>query len=436
MEEKRTRIVYPNLFYFQSICQIGGIESWFYYLSILYSDIDITVLYRHGDSLQINRLKRRFRCIEWNGKDKVECENLFINFNREILDYAIVHNKKYLVLHGDYLDMINRGQLVRKNLPLDSRVDEYIGISQTVCDSWFKLTGIMPKLSYNPVVSFIPLRQLRLISAQRMSSEKGGNRIVAMVRKLDEYCLKNDVDYSWDIYTTDDGSNKLSTLKRNKHINIHTPRLDINRLYQNYDYLISLTDNEGYCYTVVEALNVGTPCVVTPLPVFKELGIDETNSITLDFKLKNIGSVIEQMFNKKLKFTYTPRKDSYNEFLINKPNEYKFNREVKNMARIKALMNYEDKYEKKSIKTGDVYETTDERAKEITSSTYFMKANGLPMKYAEYTDDVINVAWQEPIREEKIEKVAEIIEANIDTAEEKPKKAPKKNKKKNVSKAE
>lgn len=425
------KVIYPNVFYFQTLSQIGGIESWFYYLSIKYHKIDITVLYKNADELQLNRLKKRFRCIKWNGVDEIECENLFVNFNREILAHAKVHNKTYLVLHGDYLDMMKRGQLSKANMPIDKRIDEYIGISKVVCESWYKITGIMPSLSYNPIVNFIPLKQLRLISAQRMSSEKGGNRIIEMVKKLDKYCIENDVDYVWDIYTTDDGSDKLNTLKRNKHINIKTPRLDINRLYSNYDYLVSLTDNEGYCYTVVEALCVGTPCVVTPLPVFKELGLNNSNSITLEFNLSNIPSVIEQMYSKKLTFNYEPKKDSYDEFLINKPNKYKYSKEVESMARIKALMNYEDKYEKRNIKTGDVYETTDERAKKITSATYFLKSNGLPMKYADYTDDVINVSWQEPIRQEKIKEVAEVIENVDNVADEKPKKTVKKSKKKN-----
>lgn len=393
-------MIYPNVFYFNSISSIGGIESWFYYLSIIYKGTDVTIMYKNADNLQLNRIKTRYRCIKWNGRDRIECENLFVNFNREIIDYATVHNKIYLVLHGDYLDMVNRGQLQKSLIPLDSRVDEYIGVSKTVCDSWFKLTGIMPKLSYNPVVRFKPLKQLKLISAQRMSKEKGAERIERLITELDRYCVINDVEYVYDIYTNEYGNKKLDGIRSNKHINLKKSRLDVNRLYGNYDYLVSLSDNEGYCYTVVEALLQGTPCVVTPLPVFKEIGVNKTNSIMLAYDCSNVSDVVKEMFNTSKHFKYKPKETSYHEFLINKPNQYKVKEDE--MAKIIALMNYKDEYEGKNIKKGDVYETTDERGKQITSATYLSRTTGLKTKYAEYTDKPINVDWQEAKKDDDV----------------------------------
>lgn len=430
-------MIYTNLFYFNSILTIGGIETWFYYLSIFYKNIDITVMYQNGDNKQINRLKKRFRCVKWNGKDTVECQNLFVNFNREIIEHAIVHNKIYLVLHGDYKDMVNRKQLKEGNIPLDERV-EYIGISKTVCDSWYQLTGKKASLSYNPVVKFKPLKQIRLVSAQRLSNEKGGKRIEKLIYELDRYCYKYDADYVYDIYTNDYGKRVLNGIARNKHVNIKEPRLDINRLLNNYDYTICLSDNEGYCYTAVESLVAGTPCVITPLPVFKELGFNAKNSITLEFDCSNIEYVVKSMFQKKFDFQYKEKKDSYHEFLIDMPNTYIYEKE-ESMAKIKALMNYEDKHEGKSIKKGDVYETSEERAKQIVEAVYVSKVSGMAMKYAEHTNDDVNVEWQMPF-EEHIEEpsfeIAEDIPNDVEEVLEEPKRevTPKKERKKKSNK--
>jgi glycosyltransferase involved in cell wall biosynthesis len=76
------------------------------------------------------------------------------------------------------------------------------------------------------------------------------------------------------------------------------------------DFLIQLSDNEGYCYSIVEALNLGIPVVVTPIPVFKEIGLDDTNSITLDFDCSNVAQVAEQIATKEFHFKYTPIEDS------------------------------------------------------------------------------------------------------------------------------
>jgi glycosyltransferase involved in cell wall biosynthesis len=76
------------------------------------------------------------------------------------------------------------------------------------------------------------------------------------------------------------------------------------------DFLIQLSDNEGYCYSIVEALNLGVPVVVTPIPVFKEIGLDDTNSITLDFDCSNVKQVAEAMVAKDFDFKYNPIDDS------------------------------------------------------------------------------------------------------------------------------
>ena len=41
------------------------------------------------------------------------------------------------------------------------------------------------------------------------------------------------------------------------------------------DYLVQLSSEEAFCYSVVEALEIGTPVIVHPLPVFEELKIKD-----------------------------------------------------------------------------------------------------------------------------------------------------------------
>ena len=76
------------------------------------------------------------------------------------------------------------------------------------------------------------------------------------------------------------------------------------------DFLVQLSDNEGYCYSIVEALNLHVPVVVTPIPVFKEIGLDETNSITLEFDCSNIMQVAKAIAEKQFHFDYKPVEDN------------------------------------------------------------------------------------------------------------------------------
>ena len=42
----------------------------------------------------------------------------------------------------------------------------------------------------------------------------------------------------------------------------------------NSDYLVQLSDTEAWSYSVLESLCLGTPVIVTPIPCFIEMGIE------------------------------------------------------------------------------------------------------------------------------------------------------------------
>ena len=87
------------------------------------------------------------------------------------------------------------------------------------------------------------------------------------------------------------------------------PRLDIVQLMPHFDAVVQLSDNEGYCLTAVEALSQGVPIIGTDVPVFKEIGINETNGILMPLDMSNIP--IEKIKNvHQLKFNYQQPSDN------------------------------------------------------------------------------------------------------------------------------
>lgn len=293
-----------NAYYFRYINKIGGIESHLYYIAKKYGDRDIAIFYRDGDLAQVYRLKRFIRCIQITNDDTIECDNLFVCFNREVLD-QVKAKTKYLVLHGDYYDMVKRGQLTENNLPRDPRIDKYLGVSQLVCDSWKKVTGLDAENVYEPVVLDEDAdKPLMFISATRLGKEKGWDRMVTLAKELD----KNHVNYTWLVYT--------DTKKKAPSTNMifQEPRLDIANKFESFDAYIQLSDNEGFCLSVVEALLRGVPVICTDLPVLKELGLNQSNSIKLKHDMTDIP--IDEIRNIwKKKFTYKMPEDRWGEFL-------------------------------------------------------------------------------------------------------------------------
>jgi hypothetical protein len=117
------------------------------------------------------------------------------------------------------------------------------------------------------------------------------------------------------------------------------PRLDITNYIANADYLVQLSDNEGYCYSVIEALSAGTPVIVTPCPVFKELGIiNGKNSYICDFEMKDVK--VQDIYEKIPEFTYKAPEDLWSDLLVHESSNWEKERRTRYV--VKALDTYKE----------------------------------------------------------------------------------------------
>ena len=63
------------------------------------------------------------------------------------------------------------------------------------------------------------------------------------------------------------------------------------------DYLVQLSDMESYCYSIVEALELGVPVITTPITVLKELGFkDKRDGYIVPFDMQDID--VEEIYSK------------------------------------------------------------------------------------------------------------------------------------------
>ena len=295
---------YKNVFYFTNINKIGGVESFYWYLAQKYGEYDLTVFYKTGDDKQIARLKRYCRVEKFNGQ-RIQCEKAFFNYTQDIID-SVDADEYFYVVHGDYKVFKKLGVHVHVN----PKITRFIGVSQLACDTFKDLTGQDVELVYNPIVPQNPQRALNLISATRLTAEKGAKRLKKLAEALDAH----GINYTWQIFT--DARPK----DWSENVVFREPRLDILPFIASADYLVQLSDTEGYCFSVVEALCLGTPVIVTPCPVYKELGLNKTDSITLPFDMSEIP--IPEIVKGKRKFKYEPPEDRWGELLAKGQSTY------------------------------------------------------------------------------------------------------------------
>ena len=311
-----------NVFYFAHINEIGGVETFLLNIAKKYGKShDIVVFYRTGDQAQIDRLREYVSIRKWDGRSLIKCEKLFVNYNTDIVDHAEA-KEVVQIIHADY-----KAQHLPPNL--HPGVNKYVAVSQLAADSFKEVGGPEAEVCYNPLVQEKPRKILRLVSATRLTLEKGRNRIQKMADALDAAGIQ----YEWTVYTTSDQS-----IIHNRNVQVRLPRLDIADFIATADFLVQLSDCEAYCYTVVEALSAGTPVIVTDLPVYSEIGLTDKNSIRVPLDMEDLP--IEAIRNGLPRVTgYKPPADGWKELLAGGKPKYKRTIEIEATAPFIDLQN-------------------------------------------------------------------------------------------------
>lgn len=345
---------YKNIFYFAGLNSIGGVETFLFYLARKYQDWDIAVIYKQGDEEQVKRLRQYVRVIQFRGQ-RIECERAFFNYNTDIIDY--VDADEYIqLIHGDYTKFNIR-------VYVHPKITRFIGVSQLVCDTWEQVTGRHAECIYNPIVIDEPKKILHLISATRLTKEKGADRIVMLANALERAGVK----FEWSIYTD------RKTPLPNSNISLKQPQLDICDYIAEADYLVQLSDTEGYCFSVVEALSIGTPVIVTDCPVFREIGVvDGKNGFILPFDMSQIP--INKIAKGLPRVKYKPMEDAWDKVLAKGKSTYQ--EDMTKQVQIIITKEYYDMQLNKQMHKGDVATVSKVRADYIIDNGYARYKDG------------------------------------------------------------
>jgi len=327
-----------NVFYMHKLSSIGGVESTFFYLSKLY---DFVVYYKEADAEQVKRLSKNVEVHKYT--KPIKCDNFFCSYGYDI---QVEAKEYYHIIHYDPLNvgfkpMINPGF-------------KYIGVSKVACDGFKAKTGLDCELIYNVVPIEKPnvkkLPGLNLISATRLTSEKGGERINKLAKLLDNA----GIDYHWVIYT-----NRIHYRFTSPNIEVRPQKLDLTKEVAESSYLVQLSDCESFGLSVCESLILGTPVIITPLEAFKEIGcIHGKNAVICDFNMKNVD--LDMIKANNLKFAYKPPKSEWDKYLSNK-GTYNPGEKVK----VKCLKRIYDTELNLHYKKNDIVELTKARASEL-----------------------------------------------------------------------
>lgn len=342
---------YENVFYVPHFNIIGGIETYCYELAKKYKDKDITFVYSDetSDRKQLNRIRKYCRVIRqsYEAIEKIKCKRLFVMYRCKMDLFEA--DEVIQIIHADY-----EAQGLKPNL--DERIIEHYAVSKVVAEAYERISGVNVGVCYNPLVEEKPKKILRLISATRLTKEKGKERMIKLADALDEA----GIPYEWRIFTND------SLPIPNENVIYMKPRLDIRNYIADADYLVQLSDTEAWSYSVLESLAIcKTPVIVTPIPCFEEMGIKSgVNGYVIDFDMKNIP--IDDIYNKIPKADFKAPKDIYDKLLIDSKSTYK----PEKLVQCRALKTYNDVEFKERIIKGKLLPSkiTLSRAEELINN--------------------------------------------------------------------
>ena len=263
------RIKTQVVIYCANMQKIGGIETWLYYWCLnMYELYDIMVVFSENmDGRQIRRLSDIVQVIKLNGK-LIECDTLINSRITDLIPKEIKAKKIIQMVHGCYSALFC--------CDIQPKRDKVVFVSKAAADTYKNVNN------YEVIHNFtFPTRTkecLFLITASRFTREKGGDRMIKLANALKE----KGIEFLWFVFSHQDTKLTDGMVKLPETLNIKD-------YIAKCDYLVQLSDSEGFGYSIVEALELGVPVITTPLDVLDELGFKEgKHGYTVPFDMVDI----------------------------------------------------------------------------------------------------------------------------------------------------
>lgn len=354
-------------------CKVGGCETFvFNWCQQLREYYDIKVLTIGGDPKQLARL-RKYVDVEILDKEKTyEAEIVIRNsvWSTKLPENIIsTENRIIEMKHANYKYLMESGRIKDQYIE-DDRVTEHLACGEFVSKMYEEVTGKKIPFIKNILAPKRRTEKIyRFLSTSRVyDPDKGWDDILLFCEKLRRAKMK----FEFTIFSElpPNAVNMDGTLNvPYQEIHVYKPQLDVFDYVADADYVVLFTKSEGLPYSPQEALQYGTPCIVSDVGGCTELIQDEVNG----YVVKDLASFDIEKIKKipKLKAYKGTTADEWCDFLggaeyVKKP--VGEDREPRVKLRAKAF--YDDTEEEVHLTPGDIYEVRESRAEIIVKADY------------------------------------------------------------------
>lgn len=331
----KPRIKTQVVVYCANMQKIGGIETWLYYwCQNMYKLYDIMVVFKDNmDGRQIQRLSEIVQVMKLNNR-LIECDTLINTRITDKIPDEIKAKQIVQMVHGCYSALFC--------CDIQPERDKVVFVSQAAANTYDQVQNY--EVIHNFTYPTKPNKCLFLITASRFTREKGGERMIKLANAL----RSAGIEFIWFVFSHQDTKLVDGMVKLPETLNIKD-------YIAKCDYLVQLSDSEGFGYSIVEALELGVPVITTPIEVLEELGFqDGKDGYIVPFDMENIDA---ERFKKipKPKFEWNNEgiKSKWVEILgeSNPTGDYL---KQGNMVKVEIIENYSDLELGREMKVGEV----------------------------------------------------------------------------------
>ena len=332
---------------------LGGIETFIYNFCMNMKEYyDIIVLYENMDINQIKRLEKHVCVMKNNLSKKILCDTLIVNRITDANPANVQFKQKIQMVHSCKLQ---NTFVIPKNydyvVPVSDAAYKTYNVSYDNCH-------VINNLTYNTK----PNKILKLISATRLTFEKGEERMVKLAKTLRD----NKIPFLWLMFTERHLKENIDGIVYMK------PTLDIRNYIADSDYLVQLSDSEGFCYSIIEALELGTPVITTPITVLDEIGFkDKKHGYVVPFSMSIPKDLVNDIYTKiprvKYKYDNESRIVQWREILGDTMPKHDYVYNGNESVKIRCIVKYYSLVLKREVHIGEQLTTTLERANTLVS---------------------------------------------------------------------
>lgn len=326
-------IIYTSYLY-----KIGGIETFVFNFVEFFKDYDIVVM---SPKIAPNIHVRLSKIVRVEEPKEMECETLLMIRPMDARP-EVKYKKLIRMVHG------------LKSFKSQMIINDYDYLIHVSEES--RLSYDSQGMVIHNLLAPNKKKSLLLVSATRIPARDKGENAQRMV-KLANMLNEAEIDFLWLNFS--DGQ-LLNTPKGLINVGIYD---NMQSYTAKADYLVQLSDSEGWSYSVLEALTNNTPVIVTPFLTAFEMGIrDGMNGYVIPFDLDF--DVTRLLNVPRFDYNYDNDKivDQW-EKLIGKP--FKRVTSLNPKSLIKVTKPYIDMTLNKNIKKGEEIVVPEKRAKDI-----------------------------------------------------------------------